>query len=513
MTDDKRGDWTPSANPWAIALVVTSAAFMEILDITIVNVSIRHIAGGMSVSYDNATWTMTAYLVANGIVLTISGWLAKVFGRKRYFIICLGMFTVSSVLCGLSTNLAELVVMRAVQGFFGGGLQPTQQAILLDSFKPADRGKAFGLTAVATVVAPAIGPTLGGWITDNYSWPWIFFINLPVGIAAIFAVIHLIEDPPWAKAQALHGIDITGISLITLGLGCLQVTLDRGEDEDWFGSPTIVITAVLAVIGLLGAVAWLLYARKPVINIRVMKDRNFAMASILMAAMAALLYGSAVLLPELAQEVLGYTATLAGLILSPGALLLVGLIPLVVFLQKIVPVKYLILTGFLILGGSMIYCDRLTPDISFGELVFMRSLQSAGLAFLFAPLTTIAFVNISREDSGDASALFTMFRNVAGSIGISITTSQIIERTQIRSAHLVSHLSPLDQGYSIALQQLQRTFGASATGHLYQVFLNQASILAYADLFMYAGIGALCVAPIALLLSNVKGGGQPNAAH
>ncbi len=513
MSEEKKGDWQPHANPWIIALVVTSAAFMEILDTTIVNVSIRHIAGGMSVSYDNATWTMTAYLVANGIVLTISGWLSKVFGRKRYFMICLGMFTVSSVLCGLSTNLAELVLMRAVQGFFGGGLQPTQQAILLDSFKPADRGKAFGMTAVATVVAPAIGPTLGGWITDNYSWPWIFFINLPVGIAALFAVMQVIEDPPWAKSKGLQSVDVTGICLITLGLGCLQVTLDRGEDEDWFGSSFIRITAALAVVGLAGTVAWLLYAKKPVINIRVLKDRNFAMASILMATMAALLYGSAVLLPELAQEVLGYTATLAGLILSPGAVLLVFLIPVVVFLQKTVPVKYIILTGFLILGASMIYCQRLPPDISFGELVFMRAFQSAGLAFLFAPLTTIAFVNISRENSGDASALFTMFRNVSGSIGISIVTSQIIERTQIRSAHLAARTSLLDQGYGIVAQQAQRTLGAAGAGQLYQAFVKQAAILAYSDIFIYAGIGALCVAPVALLLTSKKAGGQPNAAH
>lgn len=509
---EEKSDWTPSANPWVIALVVTSAAFMEILDTTIVNVSIRHIAGGMSVSYDNATWTMTAYLVANGVVLTISGWLSKVFGRKRYFMICLGMFTVASVLCGLSTNLAELVLMRAVQGFFGGGLQPTQQAILLDSFKPEERGKAFGLTAVATVVAPAIGPTLGGWITDNYSWPWIFFINLPVGIAALFAVMQVVEDPPWAEGEGLHGVDVTGISLISLGLGALQVTLDRGEDEDWFGSSFIRVSAVLAVIGLFGAVAWLLYARKPVINIRVLKDRNFAMSSILMAAMAMVLYGSAVLLPELAQEVLGYTATLAGLILSPGALLLVALIPLVVFLQKTVPVKYLILTGFLILGASMIYCDRLPPDVSFGELIFMRAFQAAGLAFLFAPLTTIAFVNIGREDTGDASALFTMFRNVAGSIGISITTSQIVERAQIRSAHLATHMSPLDQGFSIAARQLQQAVGPAANGFLYQTFVKQASVLAYADLFVFAGIATFCVAPIALLLSNKKGG-QPSGAH
>jgi len=498
---------TRSINPWAIALTVTSAAFMEILDTTIVNVSLRHIAGGMSVSYDNATWTMTAYLVANGVVLTISGWLSRVLGRKRYFMICLGMFTVVSVLCGLSTNLAELVILRAIQGFFGGGLQPTQQAILLDTFPPDQRSKAFGMTAIATVVAPAIGPVLGGWITDNYSWPWIFFINLPVGIAALFGVMQFVEDPPEAKAQGFHGVDYIGISLITLGLGCLQLTLDRGEDEDWFGSTFIRVSAVLAVIGLFGAVAWLLYAKKPVLNIRVLKDRNFAMASILMAAMAALLYGSTVLLPELAQQVLGYNATLSGMILSPGAFLLILLIPIVSNLQKTVPVKYLILFGFLLLGTSLIYCQRLTPDVSIHELMFMRAFQAAGLAFLFAPLTTIAFVKISHEDSGDASALFTMFRNVSGSIGISITTSQIVERSQIRSAHLADHMSYLDQGFAIAVQRYGNL------GELYQTFVKQGAILAYSDLFVYAGIGAFCVAPVALFLTGKTGGGKQHAAH
>jgi len=496
-----------SVNPWAIALTVTSAAFMEILDTTIVNVSLRHIAGGMSVSYDNATWTMTAYLVANGVVLTISGWLARVLGRKRYFMICLGMFTLVSVLCGLSTNLAELVILRAIQGFFGGGLQPTQQAILLDTFPPDQRSKAFGMTALATVVAPAIGPVLGGWITDNYSWPWIFFINLPVGIAALFGVMQFVEDPPEAKAQGFHGVDYIGISLITLGLGCLQLTLDRGEDEDWFASSFIRISAVLAVIGMLGAVAWLLYAKKPVLNIRVLKDRNFAMASIMMASMAAILYGSTVLLPELAQQVLGYDATLSGMILSPGALLLIVLIPIVSALQKTVPVKYLIFFGFLLLGASLVYAQRLTPDVSFHELMFMRAFQSAGLAFLFAPLTTIAFVKIAKRDAGDASALFTMFRNVSGSIGISVTTSQIVERTQVRSAHLADHMSFLDQGFAIAVQRYNNL------GVLYQTFVKQGAILAYSDLFVYAGIGAFCVAPIALFLSSKTGGGQQNAAH
>ncbi len=516
MSGAKTSEWQPSGNKWLIAVVVTLAAFMEILDTTIVNVSLRHIAGGMSVSYDDATWTMTSYLVANGVVLTISGWLARVLGRKRYFLICLAGFTAASVLCGLSASLGQIVIARAVQGFFGGGLQPTQQSILLDTFGPAQRARAFGLTAVATVVAPAIGPALGGYITDTYSWPWIFFINIPVGTLAFFAVCQLVEDPPWTRARGLCEVDAIGISLIALGLGCLQVTMDRGEDADWYGSEFVRVFASLAVVGLLGAVAWLLYAKKPVINIRVLADRNFAMASALMAAMACILYGSVVLLPELAQTVLGYDATLSGMLLSPGAALLIVLIPLAERLQRLIKTKYVIAVGFGILSFSMFYSHRVPPDVGFDELVFMRALQAAGLAFLFAPLTTIAFANISRQDNGDASALFTMFRNVSGSVGISITTAMITQRTQIRMAHLAPHMTPLDQGYAATLRQYQQAVtdyghhtgapGRSALGLLYQTFLSQASVLAYADLFTYGGIAALCVIPFTLLLTGKVGG-------
>jgi MFS transporter, DHA2 family, multidrug resistance protein len=513
--------WQPRGNRWLIALTVTLAAFMEVLDTTIVNVSLPHIAGTMSVSYDDATWSLTSYLIANGIVLTISGWLARVFGRKRNFLICIAMFAVCSLFCGLSGNLTELILARLAQGFFGGGLQPTQQAIILDTFPPEQRGRAFGLTAIATVVAPVLGPTLGGWITDNYNWRWIFLINLPIGALAFFAVLHLVEDPPWARARTSQGVDYIGLALITLGLGSLQVVMDRGEEENWLGSDFIRIFACLAVIGIAGAIAWLLYARKPVVNIRVLRDGNFALCSILMVAMAGVLYSSAVVIPQLAQQVLGYNATLAGLILSPGALFLTFIIPLITQLQRVVATKYIIATGFAMLGASMLYSHRLTPDISFNGLVEMRLAQAAGLAFLFAPLTATAFVNIGREDNGDASALFTMFRNVAASIGISLATALVIERTQIRMAHLAPHMTPLDQGYTTTLQQFQNAFqtqghfgaagGQSAVGMLYQTFRTQATILAYMDIFSFCAIMAFCAVPVAFFLSSRKGG-TPGAA-
>jgi DHA2 family multidrug resistance protein len=516
-TTDERSGWRPRHNKWLIAVVVTLAAFMEVLDTTIVVVSLRHIAGTMSVSYDDATWSLTSYLVANGIVLTISGWLARVFGRRRYFLLCIAMFTVCSFFCGISESLSQLILARLAQGFFGGGLQPTQQAIVLDAFEPAQRGRAFAVTAIATVVAPVIGPTLGGWITDNYSWRWVFFINIPVGALTFFAIMHLVEDPPWARAQRIK-TDIVGLTLISLGLGCLQITMDRGEDEGWFGSNFILFFATLAAVSIFGAIAWLLYAKRPVINIRVFKDNNFAIASVLMAAMAGILYSSATIIPNLAQQALGYDATLAGLVISPSAVLVMMLIPIISFAQRLVPIKYIIAFGFLLLGLSMFYShNRLTPDISYSELVILRSSQAAGLAFLFAPLGTIAFANISREDNGDATALFTMFRNVSGSIGISLSTAMIVERTQARMAHLAPHATPLDLGFVSTLQQYQQsllaqghagaTTGSTALGLLYQTFRGQAAILAYTDIFAFCGIMAFGVAPFAFLLCNQKGGG------
>ncbi len=518
MTAEQQ-QWKPKANPWLIALVVTLAAFMEVLDTTIVNVALPHIAGTLSVSSDDATWTLTSYLVANGIVLTISGWLGRLLGRKRYFMICIGMFAVCSLLCGVAGSLTQLILFRLAQGFFGGGLQPNQQSIILDTFEPAKRGQAFALTAIATVVAPVLGPTLGGWITDNYSWRWIFFINVPIGVATLFAVMHLVEDPPWEKNHKPKGIDGIGLALIALGLGCLQVVMDRGQDEDWFSSNFIVTFAILSAIGISGAIAWLLYTRNPVVNIRVLRDHNFAICSVLIVAMGSILYASAVVLPQLAQQVLGYTATLAGLILSPGAMFLVLLIPFVTKLMQIVPPKYVIATGFAWLGAAMIYSHGIAPDIDFTTLALMRAAQAGGLAFLFAPLTTVAFVNISREDNGDAAALFTMFRNVSGSIGISLSTAMITQRTQIRLAYLSPHLTPLDQGYTNTLSGVEKGLAAvgnppghSALGTLYQMLHQQASILAYMDIFGYCAVLAFLVVPLTFFLSNRKGGGGAAAA-
>ena len=500
--------WKPKANPWLIAIVVTLAAFMEILDTTIVNVSLPHIAGSVSASYDDATWALTSYLVANGIVLPISGFLGRVIGRKRYFLICIAMFTVASFLCGTSTSLGELIIFRLMQGFFGGGLQPNQQSIILDTFPQAMRGKAFGVVAIAVIFAPVIGPTLGGWITDNYSWRWIFFINVPVGIFAFFAVTALVEDPPWVlRARvSVREFDYPGLGFIALGFGALQLMLDRGEDDDWFGSPLIVTCGILAVIGIGGAIWWLLIARKPIVNLRVFKDRNFAVGSVMIFGIGAILYSGAVLLPQLAQQRLGYTATLAGLVLSPGAAMILVLIPIVGRLLPYIQTRYIIGFGFFTLGCAYSYAHGITPDATFFTLALMRATQTLGLAFLFVPTSSITYATIPRSLNADASSLYVMLRNVAGSIGISLATAGITERTQVRQSYLSEHLNRFNPAFNDYLAQTEQTLrglghaasevGGQAMGMALQTLNQQAAVLAYRDVFAYCAVAAFCIVPI-----------------
>ncbi|RUL79983.1 DHA2 family efflux MFS transporter permease subunit [Dyella choica] len=514
--------WKPRANPWLIALVVTLAAFMEILDTTIVNVALPHIAGSLSSSPDDATWTLTSYLVANGIVLTISGWLGSVIGRKRYFLICIAMFTVCSLLCGLAQSLPQLIVFRLLQGFFGGGLQPNQQAILLDSFEPRKRAAAFAITAIATVVAPVLGPLLGGYITDHASWRWIFFINVPVGIFAFFAIGVLVDDPPWAVKRK-RSVDYIGLSLITLGLGCMQVMMDRGEDEGWLHSPFIVHLAILAALGIAGAVLWLLVAKKPVVDLRVFKDRNFAVSSILIIGMGMILYGSAVLIPQFAQTTIGYTATWAGLVLAPGGVVIILLIPFVGRLMKVVQLRYVIAMGFTVMAFALCYSNTLVPSIDFRTLTTMRSLQTASLGFLFVPISIMSYHSLPKSLGADAAALFVMFRNVSGSVGISIATALVSERTQARQAHLSTWLTPFNSSFNAlvarneaALRSLGRAAGSlhsQAVAYAFRTLEHQAAVLAYSDAFIYSAVLAALMVPAAMLLSPVKDGHASAPMH
>jgi DHA2 family multidrug resistance protein len=501
------------ANIWAIAIVVTLGAFMEVLDTTIVNVALPHIAGTLAISNDESTWALTTYLVANGIVLTISGNLSMRMGRKRYFLLSVAGFTLTSFLCGISTNFLELLLFRGLQGFFGGGLQPTQQSIILDTFPPEKRQQAFSITAIATIIAPVLGPVVGGYLTDQYTWHWIFLINVPIGIGTFFGVMHFVEDSPEAQREARHAppFDYWGVVFITMALGCLEVATDRGEDLDWLGSYTIRILYGISLLGFVVGTMYLLYARHPVVNLRVFRDRNFVLGTLAIGMMGFVLYESAVSIPQFAQTQLSYTATWAGFVLAPGALVLIMLIPVVGRVMRIVPVKYVIAAGGLALSGALFYSRNLVPDLDFFHLALFRATQTAALALLFVPISTAAYVTLPKHEHGDAAALFTMARNVLGGIGISVSTALITNHEQIRQHYQVEHLSPTNQPYNELLQNLQAgwvSLGHSieaarqmAPGQVFQILQGQNAVLAYNDVFVISGLMALLLVPIGLFMS------------
>ncbi|HEX4377511.1 MAG TPA: DHA2 family efflux MFS transporter permease subunit [Steroidobacteraceae bacterium] len=519
-------DWRPTHNPWLVAFVVTSAAFMEVLDTTIVNVALPHIAGSLSSSQDEATWTITSYLVANGIVLPISGWLSAIVGRRRFFVLCITSFTLFSVLCGLATNLPELVVFRILQGLFGGGLQPSQQAIMLDVFPPAQRARAFSIVGVAAVVGPVLGPTLGGFLTDHYSWRWIFLVNLPVGAMAAFAVTQVVEDPPWARADPARArnIDFPGLGLIALGFGSLQLVLDRGEIDDWFASPFICMFAALALICIAGAVLWLLIARHPVVDVTLFRDRNFALGCLLMFIFAGMLYGNSLLMPQLVQQRFGYTSDLAGLVLSPGSLLTAMILPFVGKAMGRVQPRYLVAFGFTAFGLGSLYTSTLSPDVGFFWLMRARIAVMMGIACLFAPISVSTTATLTPAQNSAGASLFVMARNLGGSVGISLAAASVAQRSQIHMAYLAAHLSVLEQGFTHSLAQHTQTLlglgrtlmqaSAQAQGQFYQTLIRQSSIMAYIDTFVYSGICALVVAPLALLMrARVASAAQQPGAH
>ncbi len=422
----------------------------------------------------------------------------------------------ASLLCGLSTNFVELLVFRAVQGFFGGGLQPTQQAIILDTFPPEKRQMAFSITAIATIVAPALGPVVGGYLTDQLSWHWIFLVNIPIGVATFFGVLHLVQESAESKRRAKHAppFDYWGVVFITLALGCLDIATDRGEDLNWLGSSIICTLYAVSLMGFIVGIVYLLNARNPVVNLRVFRDRNFALGTIAIGLMGFVLYASAVIIPQFAQTQLSYTATWAGLALAPGALVLIALIPVVGRIMKFVPVKYVIAAGGLALSGALFFSDNLVPNLDFFHLWVFRSAQTAALALLFVPISTAAYVTLPEDEHGDGAALFTMSRNVIGGIGISVSTALITNHEQIRQQYLTEHLDPTNQPYDVLLQNLQ---GAAvslghaaqiakqlAPGNVFQILQTQSAVLAYNDTFIITGVLALLLVPLGLFMSAGK---------
>jgi DHA2 family multidrug resistance protein len=437
--------WTPRHNIWLIALSVTIATFMEVLDTSIANVALPHIAGGLGATQDESTWVLTSYLVANAIVLPISAWLSTVFGRKRFYMGCVVLFTASSVMCGLASSLSMLVFFRVLQGAGGGGLGPSEQGILADTFVPAKRGMAFAIYGMAVILAPAIGPALGGWITDHYSWRWLFFINIPAGLLSLTLTYHMIQDPPYLiKERRKHRrtglrIDFLGLLLVATFLGPLQVMLDRGEEDNWFGSHLITTLAVVAAVSLVLLVWRELVARRPVVDIRLFRNRTFALAILLMFVMGYVMYGSLVLMPQYVQVMLGWSAERAGMVLSPGGLTLMLLMPLVGFLVGKVDARVLIASGFVLSMLALYHMTGLDAQIDYRSAVMMRIYMNLGLALLFVPLNTIAYTDIPARKNDDVSSMINLARNIGGSVGIALSSAVIVTRSQVHQHNLVMH--------------------------------------------------------------------------
>lgn len=522
--------YRPAVNPWVVALTVTLATFMEVLDTSIANVSLPHIAGSLSASVEESTWVITSYLVANAIILPLSGWLSSVVGRKRFYMTCVALFTLSSALCGMATSLEQLVFFRVLQGLSGGGLQPSEQAILVDTFPPAKRGMAMAVYGFAILTAPVLGPTLGGWITDNYTWRWIFFINIPVGCLSLLLSGMILEDPPYLKAQraARRGqpfrIDLIGIGLIALGLGALEVVLDKGQTEDWLHSPFIVRLAVVAAVALAAAVIWELRHPDPIVNLRLFRDRNFTFAAVGVFFAFAVLYGSTVLLPQMLQTLMGYTAFQSGLVMSPAGIATMLEMPIIgIMLSRGVDARWLIAAGLATVATASLWMAGMNLEISPGQVIMPRVVQTMGAGLLWVPINTAAYAYIAKDQVNNASGLFNLIRNEGSSVGVALSTTLLQRRAQFHQFRLTEHVSALDPETVTSLDRLtQAALSGGADPVLaqrqglrmmYGMVQREALAMSYFDLFWIFGMLSLLCIPLVFLMRRAVAEGGGMAAH
>ncbi len=518
----------PRFNPWVIALTVTLATFMEVLDTSIANVALKHISGSLAASEDESTWVLTSYLVANAIALPLSGWLSTLLGRKRFYMMCVALFTLSSALCGMATTLGQLVFFRVLQGIGGGGLQPSEQAILVDTFPPAKRGMAMAVYGMAILVAPILGPTLGGWITDNYSWRWIFYINVPVGCFSLFLSNIVVEDPPYLKAQraVLRGkpfrIDYIGLGLLALGLGALEVVFDKGQQEDWFGSRFIVVLTITAVVSLGAAIVWELLHPQPILNLRLLKDRNFLFCAIVIFCAFGVLYGSTVLLPQMLQTLMGYSATMAGMVMSPAGFFTILEMPIIgILLGRRVDARWLIVAGLMVVATASFWMSTLTLQVSASQLIWPRIVQTLGAGLLWVPINTAAYLYIPREQTNNASGLFNLIRNEGSSIGVAVVTTLLQRRAQFHQTWMAGHVTPLHPQATSILQQMSGIGGPGdvvsgmqqGLARLYGLVQREALTLAYLDMFRLFAFASLLVIPLVFLMRRSVAKGGELAAH
>lgn len=519
--------WRPRFNPWLVAVVVALAAFMEVLDTSIANVALPYMAGNLGASNDQSTWVLTSYLVSNAIILPMTGWLAGALGRKRFFMACLSIFTISSLLCGFAPSLGFLLLFRVLQGAGGGGLQPMAQAILADTFPPEKRGLAFAAYGITAIMAPTIGPTLGGWITFNYSWRWIFFINLPVGIITWFLVRRFVEDPPYLQRLKRGGVklDYIGIALLAVGVGALQILLDKGQEDDWFGSHFITTLAVVAVVCLVSLVVWEWFEKAPIIDVHMFKNFNFASASLMLFMLGILLFSSLVLMPQFLQTLLGYTSELAGLALSAGGLILLIETPITGQLTTKIQARRLIAFGWFALSIAMYYSTkRIDLQMSFSAATWLRIAQVVGLGFLFVPITLVAYIGIPSEKNNSVAGIANFMRNMGSSVGTSLVTTLIARRSQFHQFRLVENARLDNPAFINAARGLSRQLAHGGLGNhealgttyarIYGAIQAQAGTLAYIDTFMVLSVAAGIMFFLSFFLrKNDPGGGGVHVAE
>ncbi len=509
-----QANWTPSHNPWLVALTVTMATFMEVLDTSIANVALPHMAGTLGASQEEATWVLTSYLVSSAVILPISGWLMERMGRKRFYMICVALFTGCSVLCGFAPSLPLLVLFRVMQGVGGGGLAPSEQAILADTFAVSKRGQAFALYGMAVVVAPAIGPTLGGWITDNFNWHWIFFINVPVGILSLLLTERMVEDPPYLKEerQVSGKVDFTGLGLISIGVGCLEFVLDKGQEKDWFGDSKIVVFSLIAACALIWFVWWEWRHEDPIVDIRLLKNRNFGTTVFLQFVLGMVLFGTTVLIPQFLQVLLGYTAERAGMVLSPGALVLMCTMPIagrIVSRNKLDP-RLLVAIGYAITAAGLFNLTQLDLNVSFGQITLWRTYQVMGLSFVFIPISTLNYLGVPRNKNNQISSFSNFARNIGGSVGTALLTTFLQRTQQTHISALSSHVVAGGLQYSRFLEMTRESLmrlgqsaaGATAIaiGDAWEMLNRQAQMLSYQNAFWGLSLIIACLIPLPFIM-------------
>ncbi len=507
--------------PWVMVMIISIATFMEILDTSIANVALSNISGALGVATDQGTWIVTSYLVANAIIIPISGFLSKALGRKRYFMISIALFTVSSLVCALSTSLGMLIVARVFQGMGGGGLAPVEQSMLADSFPQEKRGQAFGVFGIVIIFAPIIGPTIGGYITDVISWHWIFFINVPVGILALVLVQIVVREPDVLKREtkAMHAkglkVDYVGFLLTAVGLAGLLIMLDRGQQEDWFSSPLIVTMAAMAVIGLGLMVAWELNHPDPIVPITLLKNRNFAICTLLIMLLGLLVFGTIQIVPQMLQGTFGYDAYHAGLALTYGGAIALVMMPIAGALTGKFDTRFLLLPAFAMQVVSFWHFSNFNLESTFADAAWGRFYSSIALPFLFIPITTVAYVGLKPGEADKASAMINFFRNLGGAFGISLTQTLLTRREQLHQSRMTEQLNYLNPAFTDALDSMKGALGGTqqALGTIYRQVQMQAAILSYVEVFRVLMWICIAVLPLILVLKPARGGGGGPSGH